>query len=97
MPDRSSSRRIRGDPTAGGSEDRVVFEHVLAALMHGSGYERIAIAGCSDRTIRRRLAEWSAKGIGLEVLRAALGAYDRMLGLDLDHLSVDGSITKSPC
>jgi transposase len=26
-----------------------------------------------------------------------LAGYDRMLGLDLDDLSVDGSITKSPC
>jgi hypothetical protein len=33
--------------------DRVVFEHMVAALVHGSGYERIATAGCSDRTIRR--------------------------------------------
>jgi len=33
--------------------DRVVFDHVLAALVHGSGYERIATPGCSDRTIRR--------------------------------------------
>jgi hypothetical protein len=38
---------------------RVVFEHVVAALVHGSGYERIASPGCSDRTIRRRLAEWA--------------------------------------
>ena len=29
---------------------RVVFEHVVAALVHGSGYERIATPGCSDRT-----------------------------------------------
>ena len=35
--------------------DRVVFEHVVAALVHGSGYERIATPACSDRTIRRRL------------------------------------------
>lgn len=77
--------------------DRVMFEHVLAALVHGSGFERIATAGCSDRTIRRRLTEWADRGIGVEVLRAALAGYDRMLGLDLDHLSVDGSITKSPC
>jgi hypothetical protein len=38
---------------------RVVFEHVVAALVHGSGYERIASPGCSDRTICRRLAEWA--------------------------------------
>ena len=36
-----------------------LFEHVVAALVHGSGYERIASPGCSDRTIRRRLAEWA--------------------------------------
>jgi hypothetical protein len=42
--------------------DRVVFEHVVAALVHGSGYERIASEGCSDRTIRRRLAGWAKLG-----------------------------------
>ncbi len=34
--------------------DRLVFDQVVAALVHGSGYERIATPGCSDRTIRRR-------------------------------------------
>jgi hypothetical protein len=28
---------------------------------------------------------------------AVLAAYDRMLGLDLDHLADDGCITKAPC
>jgi hypothetical protein len=32
--------------------DRLVFEHVVAALVHGCGYERIATPTCSDRTIR---------------------------------------------
>ncbi len=75
--------------------DRVVFDHVIAALVHGSGYERIATAGCSDRTIRRRLAEWSRAGLGQRLHQIALGAYERMIGLDLDDLSVDGSITKA--
>ena len=35
--------------------DRVVFEHLIGAFVHGSGYERIATPGCSDRTMRRRL------------------------------------------
>ena len=43
--------------------DRVVFDHMIAALVHGSGYERIATPSCSDRTIRRRLDEWSQAGI----------------------------------
>ena len=77
-------------------DDRVVFEHVLAALVHGSGYERIASAGCSDATIRRRLKEWAAAGLSEQVHTLALQAYDRMLGLDLDDLAVDGCITKAP-
>src|SRR4029078_7034252 len=71
--------------------------HVIAALVHGSGYERIATPGCSDRTIRRRLDDWAVAGVGEAVLRAALAGYDQMIGLDLDDLSVDGSITKAPC
>jgi hypothetical protein len=77
--------------------DRVVFDHVIAALVHGSGYERIATSGCSDRTIRRRMLEWAQAGHGQTLLRLALAAFDQMIGLHLDDLSVDGSITKSPC
>lgn len=76
--------------------DRVVFEHVLAALVHGSGYERIATPGCSDRTIRRRRHEWAAAGLAERLHTLALRAYDRMLGLDLEELAVDGCITKAP-
>jgi transposase len=76
--------------------DRVVFEHVLAALVHGSGYERIASPGCSDATIRRRLQEWAAAGLSEQVHTLALQAYDRMLGLELDELAVDGCLTKAP-
>ena len=77
--------------------DRVVFEHVIAALVHGSGYERIASAGCSDRTIRRRLQAWAAAGIGEQVHALALAAFDRMIGLDLGDIAVDACITKAPC
>jgi hypothetical protein len=77
--------------------DRVVFDHVIAALVHGSGYERIATPGSSDRTIRRRLCEWATAGHGQTLLQLALAAFDQMIGLDLEDLSVDGSITKSPC
>jgi hypothetical protein len=77
--------------------DRVVFEHVVAALVHGSGYERIASPGCSDRTIRRRLKAWAALGIGEQVHALALRAYDQMIGLELGDVAVDGCITKAPC
>jgi hypothetical protein len=52
--------------------------------------------GCSDATIRRRLKEWAALGLSEQVHTLALRAYDRMLGLELDDLAVDGCITKAP-
>ena len=76
--------------------DRVIFEHLLAALVHGSGYERIASPGCSDRTRRRRVAEWASAGLAERVHGAALVAFDRMIGLDLEDLAVDGCLTKAP-
>ena len=77
--------------------DRVVFEHVIAALVHGSGYERVASDACSDRTIRRRLRSWAEAGLGEQLHELALEAYDRMIGLDLADVSADGAITKAPC
>ncbi|MGF6942751.1 hypothetical protein BKA18_002543 [Streptomyces auratus] len=77
--------------------DRVVFEHVIAALVHGSGYERIASPGCSDRTIRRRVSYWVQLGMAEQIHALALEAYDRVIGLELGELSVDGCITKAPC
>ena len=76
---------------------RVVFEHIVAAMVHGSGYEIIASAGCSDRTIRRRLTEWAHKGLGQKLHQLALAAYDKIVGLELDDLATDGCITKAPC
>jgi hypothetical protein len=76
--------------------DRVVFDHLITALVHGSGYERIATPGCSDRTLRRRLDGWAEAGHGPELLRIVLAAYDRIIGLDPDDLAVDGCITKAP-
>jgi hypothetical protein len=77
--------------------DRVVFEHVIAALVHGSGYERIATTACSATTIRRRVRLWSGLGLAHELHRITLAAYDKMIGLHLDDLAVDGCHTKAPC
>ena len=61
------------------------------------GYELIASARCSDRTIRRRLTEWAEQGIGQKLHQLALAAYDKIVGLELDDLATDGCITKAPC
>jgi hypothetical protein len=75
----------------------VVFEHLIDALVHGSGYERITTAACSDRTIRRRLKTWAEAGVVQRVYAIALSAYDLIIGLEPDDLSVDGCITKALC
>lgn len=77
--------------------DRVVFAHVVQALVSGDGYERVAGPACSDRTIRRRLQLWAAAGLAHQVHALALAAYHRMIGLDLADIAVDGCITKAPC
>jgi transposase len=77
--------------------DKAVFRLVIEALVHGSGYERVATAECSDWTIRDRVKEWSRLGLAQELHRIAVTAYDTMIGLDLDDLAVDGCHTKAPC
>jgi hypothetical protein len=77
--------------------DRVVFEHVVDALVHGSGYERIATSGCSDRTIRRRLGDWAEAGTGERLHALALRASGLIIGLELSDVPVDGCMTKAPC
>ena len=77
--------------------DRVVFDHLIGAFVHGSGYERLATSNCSDRTMRRRRDEWADAGHGPALLRICLTAYDQIIGLDLDELAVDVCITKAPC
>jgi hypothetical protein len=68
--------------------------HAIAALVHGSEYERIAGVGCSDATIRRRLKEWAALGLSEQMHTLALRVYDRMLGLELNDLALDGCIAR---
>ena len=52
---------------------------------------------CSATTLRRRRDEWINAGVAERLRLAVLAAYDRMLGLQLEHLAVDGCITKAPC
>ena len=77
--------------------DRVIFDKLIQILVFGCGYRRIADLTCSATTLRRRRDEWIRAGIAEQVRLAVLAAYDRMLGLEPEHLAVDGCITKAPC
>jgi transposase len=77
--------------------DKVVFEKLVEVLVFGCAYERIADQRCSATTLRRRRDEWIASGVMEQLQQIVLDAYDRMIGLDLSDVCVDGCITKAPC
>lgn len=77
--------------------DRVVFDKLIQVLVLGAAYEKIADSTCSATTIRTRRDEWITAGIFEALEQIALQSYDRIIGLDLDDVTVDGCIVKAPC
>ncbi len=77
--------------------DRVVFGKLVEVLVFGCAYHRIADEACSESTLRRRRDEWIACGLMEKLRDISLEAYDRLIGLELSDLAVDGCITKAPC
>jgi hypothetical protein len=78
--------------------ERVVFEKLVQILVFGCAYWRIADESSSATTLRRRRDEWISAGV-MEMLQGlVLEAYDdRIIGLELSDVAVNGSITKAPC
>ena len=77
--------------------DRVVFEKLVEVLVFGCAYWRIADESCSESTLRRRRDEWIELGLMERLRNISLDAYDRMVGLELGDVAVDGCVTKAPC
>nr|WP_083822329.1 IS5 family transposase [Saccharopolyspora spinosa] len=76
--------------------DRIVFDKLLQVLRFGCSYEGIADTTCSATTIRTRRDEWIRLGIFAQLKQIVLDAYDRIVGLVLTDIAVDGCITKAP-
>jgi transposase len=76
--------------------DRIVFDKLLQVLRFGCSYQGIADTTCSATTIRSRRDEWIAPGIFTALTQIALDAYDRIMGVNLEDITVDGCITKTP-
>ena len=76
--------------------DRLVFEKLLQVLRFGCAYESIADSSCSATTIRNRRNDWIALGVFERLTMIVLESYDRIVGLILEEISVDGCITKAP-
>ena len=74
--------------------DRLCFEGIMIRLVTGCSWEdaeRLAPGQVSDTTLRTRRDEWIAAGVFDQLVAEALAGYDRMIGLDLGEVSVDGS------
>ncbi len=51
----------------------------------------------SDTTLRARRDEWVDAGVFDALMAEALAAWDRIVGLDLSEVALDGSTHKAPC
>ncbi|WP_428118707.1 IS5 family transposase [Candidatus Poriferisodalis sp.] len=80
--------------------DRLCFWGILVRLATGCSWQCAeALLGwqVSDTTLRSRRDEWVAAGVFERIAAEAIAAYDRIVGLDLDDVCIDGSTHKAPC
>ncbi|BAC19791.1 transposase, IS4 family [Corynebacterium efficiens YS-314] len=77
--------------------DRIIFDKLIQVLVLGASYVKIADTTCSATTLRTRRDEWITAGIFEQLEQICLEFCDRIVGLDLENLSVDGCIVKAPC
>jgi transposase len=79
--------------------DRLCFWGILIRLVTGSSWvdiEAILEHRVSDTTLRARRDEWIAAGVFDRLRDEATRAYDRVVGLDLSEVAIDGSLHKAP-
>ena len=79
--------------------DRDCFEVMLVRLVTGCSWEdaeHLCANKVSDTTARARRDEWIDAGVFDAIASEAVGAYDKIMGLDLSEVAVDGSLHKSP-
>jgi transposase len=81
------------------ADNRDCFEVMLVRLVTGCSWEdaeRLCGNKVSDTTARERRDEWIAAGVFTAIAHEAIAGYDKMMGLDLSDVAVDGSLHKSP-
>jgi transposase len=76
--------------------DRIIFEKLIQVLRFGCSYASIADCTCGATTIRDRRNEWITAGIFVTLKQIARDSYDRIVGLVLEDLAIDGCIAKAP-
>jgi transposase len=79
--------------------DRLCFWGILIRLVTGASWvdiEAILEHKVSDTTLRARRDEWITAGVFEQLKTEATTAFDRIVGLDLSEVSLDGSLHKAP-
>ena len=79
--------------------DLLCFRGILIRLVTGSSWETVEALmeyKVSDTTLRTRRNEWIAAGVFSELEAETRAGYDRIIGLDLSFVAIDGSIHKTP-
>ncbi len=78
--------------------DRDCFTGILARLVTGCSWDVAArLCTASETTLRARRTEWLTAGVFDKLVEEALAGYDKIIGLDLSEVAVDGSLHKAPC
>jgi transposase len=80
--------------------DRLCFEAMLVRLVTGCSWvdvERLMGGRVSDTTLRSRRNEWERAGVYDALADEAIASCDRVVGLDLSEVAIDGSQHKAPC
>ena len=96
-------RRVRSHPLGCHRRrvsDRLCFRGLLIRLVTGSsstGIEAVLERRVSETTLWVRRDEWIAAGVFDRLCAEALAAFDKVVGLDLSGVAVDGSLHKAPC
>jgi len=78
--------------------DRDCFDGILARLVTGCSWDVAArLCRASETTLRARHTEWLTAGVFDKLVEEAIAGYDKIIGLDLSEVAVDGSLHKAPC
>lgn len=80
--------------------DELCFRGILIRLITGSSWHDIEAFlnyEVSDTTLRTRRDEWIQAGVFDQLCTQAHAAYDKIIGLDITDIVIDGSNHKAPC
>jgi hypothetical protein len=78
--------------------DRDCFDGILIRLVTGCSWDVAArLCKASETTLRARRTQWLAAGVFDKLVEEAIAGYDKIIGLDLSEVAVDGSLHKAPC